>query len=108
MSEYSERLRMAVDHLIKIGEARTMGEVGRKVGLKPSTLSMILSGKREPGIDLFHIFVKEYPVNLHWLVTGEGDIYKDTISRLRRQVRELKAELAFTRREKSCLQMFEK
>ena len=108
MNEYSERLRTAVEYLIEKGKAKTRTEIGRRVGLKPSTFSMILSGKRGPGIDLFRAFVREYPINLYWLVTGEGDMNRDTISRLRRQVAELKKKLEFTLCEGSACEFIEK
>ena len=47
------------------------------VGVQRSSVSHILSGRNNPGLDFIQKILSAFPnVNTEWLITGQGDIYK--------------------------------
>jgi len=54
----------------------TITEFGREIGGSNSTVRNGLKGPKGPTADLFAKIFARYPnVNLHWLITGEGDMF---------------------------------
>ena len=48
------------------------------LGIQRSGISHILSGRNKPGYDFFYKMNKRFPtLNLEWLISGNGKIYKD-------------------------------
>ena len=53
--------------------------MARQLGIQPSGLSHILSGRNKPSFDLVVKILRAFPdVNPDWLLLGSGDIYRDT------------------------------
>lgn len=48
-----------------------------KMGIARASVSHILSGRNKPGFDFLETLSKLYPaINLEWLITGRGRMYK--------------------------------
>ena len=95
MNELSERLREAVGFLKKNGYAKSDADVARKLGILKSTMCMSLNGSRTPTWEMLLDFCDAYPVNFHWLRTGEGSMIKeDREAALLKRIEELEKELA--------------
>ena len=50
------------------------------LGVQRSGISHILSGRNKPGYDFLEKFIKRFPpINVEWLITGRGKMYKDMV-----------------------------
>ncbi|MDR2361930.1 MAG: helix-turn-helix domain-containing protein [Prevotellaceae bacterium] len=50
------------------------------IGVQPSGVSHILSGRNKPGYDFMEKFIKRFPaVNIEWFITGKGKMYKERV-----------------------------
>jgi transcriptional regulator with XRE-family HTH domain len=48
------------------------------MGIQRSGVSHILSGRNKPGFDFFLTFLQKFSaVNIEWLISGRGKMYKD-------------------------------
>lgn len=57
-------------------ESLTAARLAEIVGVQPSAISHILSGRNYPRFDFLHSLLNAYPkMNARWLLLGEGDIY---------------------------------
>lgn len=94
MEALSERLRQAVEFVIRNGYAKNNTAIASRVGVQKSTLCMALNGTRKPTWDLLLDFCDAYPVDFQWLRTGAGDMIKeDRESALLKRIAELEAEI---------------
>ena len=51
------------------------------IGVARASVSHILAGRNKPGFDFIESMSKHYPrINLEWLITGKGKMYKGEIS----------------------------
>ena len=51
------------------------------IGVARASISHILAGRNKPGFDFIESMARHFPaLNLEWLITGKGKMYKDTIS----------------------------
>ncbi len=49
------------------------------IGVQPSSISHILSGRNKPGFDFIEKFLRHYPmVNADWLIMGKGNMLKQS------------------------------
>jgi transcriptional regulator with XRE-family HTH domain len=49
------------------------------IGVQPSSVSHILSGRNNPGFDFIQKILLSYPfLNAEWLILGKGDMLKNT------------------------------
>jgi transcriptional regulator with XRE-family HTH domain len=56
----------------------TNAEFAQAIGVQPSNISHILSGRNKPSLDLVMKIVKRYPeVRLEWLLRGGGSMNKE-------------------------------
>jgi transcriptional regulator with XRE-family HTH domain len=76
MNEYNERFGIAVAYIKYKGIAKSQGEIAQRCGILPSMLSMVLKGDRHPSIDLMRRLCENYPIDLMWLCTGDGEMIK--------------------------------
>jgi transcriptional regulator with XRE-family HTH domain len=59
-------------------EKLSSSDLAEKIGVQPSTISHILSGRNNPSYEFIENFLKIFPsVNAEWLIMGKGDMYKD-------------------------------
>lgn len=48
------------------------------LGIQRSGISHILSGRNKPSFEFFERIVQKYPqINLEWLISGKGKVYKE-------------------------------
>ncbi len=48
------------------------------IGVQPSSVSHILSGRNKPSFDFIEKIVENYPrLNVEWLISGKGSMYKN-------------------------------
>jgi Bacteriophage CI repressor helix-turn-helix domain. len=48
------------------------------LGIQPSSVSHILSGRNKPGFDFIEKMLLKFPgLNVEWLITGKGKMFKD-------------------------------
>jgi len=53
-------------------------EVAKELKLNPSAISQMESGKINPSLDNMQQMWRMYGVDLHWLITGEGNMFSDS------------------------------
>ncbi len=59
-------------------ENLTPSSFADRLGIQRSRISHVLSGRNKPSYDFIERFMKRFPnVNLEWLITGKGKVYKD-------------------------------
>ena len=48
------------------------------MGIQRSGVSHLMAGRNKPGFDFFSAFLQKFPaVNIEWLISGRGKMYKD-------------------------------
>ncbi len=48
------------------------------IGVQPSSISHIISGRNKPGFDFIQKILVNYPsLNAEWLITGKGSMFKE-------------------------------
>ncbi|HNX36820.1 MAG TPA: S24 family peptidase [Candidatus Cloacimonadota bacterium] len=52
-------------------------ELGEKLEINASAISQMESNRTRPSLDTMFLLSKNYGVNLHWLITGEGEMFLD-------------------------------
>ena len=54
-------------------------ELANNIGVQPSSVSHILSGRNKPSLDFVNKLLDKYPqVNFDWLVNGRGNMLKSS------------------------------
>lgn len=57
----------------------TQSQFADTIGVARAGVSHIISGRNKPGFDFIENMARHYPsLNLEWLITGNGKMYKDT------------------------------
>ncbi len=55
-------------------------QFAQKVSMNVSALSHILSGRNNPGYDALQKIIVNFPkINVEWLMTGQGEMYKENL-----------------------------
>ena len=70
------RIGARIKQILK-AKKQTQKELSRASGIPESTLSDILRGKKEPGIDKMRLIAEFLKVDLHWLVEGKSFLEAD-------------------------------
>ncbi len=68
------------DRLLKFlnQEQLTYARFAEIIGVQPSSISHILSGRNKPGFDFIRKILLNYPsVNAEWLILGKGKMFKN-------------------------------
>jgi len=104
----NERVLRIIDHL-RISKSA----FAQSIGVNPSVISHISSGRNKVGVDVLESIARKYSeISLQWLLTGEGSMIKsasDTgelksdLRGLRSQILELEAQLAVSKAELEVL-----
>jgi transcriptional regulator with XRE-family HTH domain len=51
-----------------------------RIGVQRSSISHIISGRNKPSFDFISKTIEKFPdINVEWLITGKGNMYKDYI-----------------------------
>ena len=59
----------------------TQSQLADTLNVARAGISHILSGRNKPGYDFIESLMLHYPdLNIEWLITGKGRMYKDTPS----------------------------
>ena len=94
MNELSDRLRQAVEFVIRTGYASSRANIARRIGILNSTLTMVTNGTRVPTWELLLDFCDAYPIDFQWIRTGAGTMIKeDRETALLKRIAELEAEI---------------
>ena len=62
------------DRLIEFMEMKQLNarQLSEKIGVQPSSISHILTGRNKPSVDLLEKLLKHFPdIDIHYLLTGE-------------------------------------
>ena len=63
-------------------EGLTPSKLAEMLGVQPSSISHLLSGRNKPGFDFIVKFLQRFPkVNPDWLILGKGKIYRESDTR---------------------------
>ncbi|MBO4671923.1 MAG: helix-turn-helix transcriptional regulator [Bacteroidales bacterium] len=55
----------------------TQSQLADSLGVARASISHMISGRNKPGFDFIEKMARQYPgLNLDWLVTGRGKMYK--------------------------------
>lgn len=55
----------------------TSKQFAEEIGVQPSGLSHILSGRNNPSLDFVMKVIRRYPeIDIHWLMFGKGEMYE--------------------------------
>lgn len=60
---------------VRTDKKLTLEKFGEKIGIKKSSLSQIENGKVNVTDRVIKSICREFNVNEHWLLTGEGDMF---------------------------------
>ena len=59
-------------------ENKTSAQLAEEIGVQPSGISHILSGRNNPSLDFVIKMLEKYPyLSSEWLLFGKGQIYKE-------------------------------
>jgi transcriptional regulator with XRE-family HTH domain len=59
-------------------ENKTSAQLAEEIGVQPSGISHILSGRNKPSLDFVLKMLEKYPfLSTEWLLFGRGNMYKD-------------------------------
>jgi transcriptional regulator with XRE-family HTH domain len=66
--------------LILQQENLTAGRLAEMLGVQPSGISHLLSGRNKPNFDFVAKLLKRFPaINPDWLILGEGEMYRKAV-----------------------------
>ncbi|MGB8492018.1 MAG: helix-turn-helix transcriptional regulator [Bacteroidales bacterium] len=59
-------------------ENKTSSHLAEEIGVQPSSISHILSGRNNPSLDFVIKMLEKYPfLSTDWLIFGKGQMYKE-------------------------------
>lgn len=62
-------------------ENKTSSQFAEEIGVQPSSISHIISGRNNPSLDFILKMLGKYSnINPDWLLFGNGEMYRDTLS----------------------------
>lgn len=70
------------DRLLKFMQSKNIsaGKLAEIIGVQPSAISHILSGRNKPGFDFLANLFNQFPdLNPRWMIVGEGNMIVMTI-----------------------------
>jgi transcriptional regulator with XRE-family HTH domain len=79
LTEFGARLRRArkTAHYRRGGDAVTQGEAARRVGASKGSIATYERGEVSPTAEVLSRLATEYLAHADWLLTGEGDMWRD-------------------------------
>ena len=82
----------------------TQTEFGLKLGARQGNVADWERGRSTPSVENLLNIVKTYKINLHWLLTGDGDMYYPSLSEQYKQQEIKKKMLNFLKNELNLLE----
>jgi transcriptional regulator with XRE-family HTH domain len=65
-----------------LAENKSSAQLAEEIGVQPSGISHILSGRNNPSLDFVLKMLEKYPsISTDWLLFGKGSMYKDNKSK---------------------------
>lgn len=62
-------------------EGLTSGRLAELLGVQPSSISHLISGRNKPGFDFIASVLRRFPrIDPNWLILGEGEMYRQMAS----------------------------
>ncbi len=61
--------------LIRLQKSKNLTEFAKSTGFETRTYASYERGERNPSLEFLAQLVKEYNVNINWLLTGEGEMF---------------------------------
>jgi transcriptional regulator with XRE-family HTH domain len=59
-------------------ENKSSSQFAEEIGVQPSGISHIISGRNKPSLDFIMKMLEKYPfLSVEWLLFGKGEMYKD-------------------------------
>lgn len=59
-------------------ENKSSSQFAEEIGVQPSGISHIISGRNKPSLDFIMKMLEKYPfLSTEWLLFGKGDMYRD-------------------------------
>ncbi|MEA3448774.1 MAG: helix-turn-helix transcriptional regulator [Bacteroidota bacterium] len=71
------------DRILQIIEAEelTAAKFAQEIGVQPSSISHIVSGRNKASVDLITKILRRFPgISTDWLMLGKGDMYKSDMN----------------------------
>jgi len=60
-------------------------EMGTVLKINASAISQMETDRIKPSLDTLYLLAKNYKVNLHWLITGKGEMFEEAVSTIKAQ-----------------------
>jgi len=61
-------------------EKKTAAQFANEIGIAPSSLHHIVSGRNNPSLEILQKILKRFPeLNAEWLINGKGNPFKDLV-----------------------------
>lgn len=61
-------------------EKMNAAQFASEIGIAPSSLHHIVSGRNNPSLDVIQKIIERYPqINVEWLVNGDGNMFKPLV-----------------------------
>lgn len=65
--------------MIRESKGLSQEKFSRELGITQQTYSLMENGQRSPNIKVFKILAERFNVNLNWLVTGYGGMFREFV-----------------------------
>ncbi len=82
MSSHNSHATLSIPQRIEIVRdalGLKKGEYCTRVGISPNSYSNYMAG-RVPSLEIIKKMIDEFSINAHWLVSGEGEMFVDTVA----------------------------
>ena len=73
--QINSRVINAVGVVLDSHKELTQTAIAKMLGIKPSTLTEILKGRMNAGVDLMELLASNYGVSATWLLVGTGEMF---------------------------------
>lgn len=77
-NKLKNRLLEVINFLLLNGYAKSKKEIADKIGVSASYFTELSKGRNNPTIHKIRSIFIEYPINQDWLLTGEGEMLKES------------------------------
>jgi transcriptional regulator with XRE-family HTH domain len=70
-------MKSRIEEFLK-AENKTSAQLAEEIGVQPSGISHILSGRNKPSLDFVLKMLERYPfISTEWLLFGKGNMYRE-------------------------------
>lgn len=72
------RFILVINRIVASGMGLNKTKIAKILGIGPNSITEIMGKRQYPNIDSLSLLSKEFKINLHWLILGEGEIFSST------------------------------